>query len=90
MLAFTGWAQEREAYRGPPVVLRNNYKQQYRDITEVWADKMESMGKMPYPWLDWFVLSTSEATELARYRPTRDVPFLNKERSSPDVEGIKM
>jgi len=51
---------------------------------------MESIDKMPYPSPDWFVLLTSEATEFARYRPTQDVPFLNEERSAPDVEGIKI
>ena len=51
---------------------------------------MESMGKMPCPWLDWFVSWTSEAIEFTRYRPTQDVPFLNEERSAPDVVGIKM
>ena len=51
---------------------------------------MESIDKMPYPWPDWFVLWTSEATEFTRYRPTQDVLFLNEERSAPDVEGIKM
>ena len=89
MLA-SNWAAQDRSYRGPPVFNAQQIQPQYREIKDVWADKMESMGKMPYPWLDWFVLSTSEATELARYRPTRDVPFLNEERSSPDVEGIKM
>ena len=62
----------------------------YQEIKEVWADKMESMGKMPYPWLDWFVSWTSEATRRKIRSETQDVPFLNEERSAPDVGGIKM
>ena len=51
---------------------------------------MESMGKMPYPWLDWFVSWTSEATEFTRYRPTQDVLVFGEYESARVVPGINL
>ena len=87
MLA-SNWAAQDRSYRGPPVFNAQQIQPQYREIKDVWADKMESMGKMPYPWLDWFVSSTSKATRRKIRSETQDVLVFGEYGSTHDVPGI--
>mgnify|MGYP000940157624 CR=1 FL=1 len=82
------WVGTRAKLQRPSRRSAQQIQPKYQEIKQVWADKMESMGKMPYPWLDWFVSSTSEATRRKIRSETQDVLVFGEYGSTHDVPGI--
>ena len=84
------WMGPKAKLKGPPVVHAQQMQPQHQEITEVWADKMDMVGKVPYPWPQCGVARRTKSSDVRRKirSETQDVLVLGEEGSTHGVQGI--